>query len=335
VKSILITGGAGFIGSHLTDAMLARDWRVVVLDDFSTGNRENLASRLGHPCLKIVPGSVQDRNAVRFAAKGCDAIAHLAAKKIPRYGNTLATLEVNAFGTRTVLQAARERGTHVLFASTSDCYGLNPAALFSEDSASVLGPTRISRWAYAASKLFGEHFCWAYAEEFGVPITILRYFGCYGPREHRSWWGGPQAVFIQAALAAQEMEIHGDGTQTRTFCFIDDTVAGTVAALERSEAIGQLFNVGGDQEIAIIDLAKTIHGLCAAEAPVRLRFVPYDKIANREYQDVRRRRPDLTKAHHLLGFKPHVGLEQGLQRTIAWHRIMTSRDPSSALQVTP
>jgi len=325
MASILVTGGAGFIGSHLTDALLGAGHRVVVLDNFSMGNRENLAQHRGNDRLQVVEGDVLDEAAVHAACRGCVAVAHLAAAKIPRYGNRLATLEVNTRGTRNVLEAARVHQARVLLASTSDCYGTNPQVPFSEESFSVVGPSEVARWAYAVSKLYDEHLCWAYREEHQVSITIVRYFGSYGPRNHRSWWGGPQAVFIEALLDGREIELHGDGTQTRSFCYIADTVAGTVAALLKPEADGQLFNIGNDQEISIAALAALIQRLCGVGGPLPARLVPYDQIGNRRYQDVARRVPDLSKARRLLGYAPRVLLEEGLTRTIEWHRAMRGR----------
>jgi UDP-glucose 4-epimerase len=335
MEAILVTGGGGFIGSHFVDALLGRGYRVTVLDNFSMGDRANLAHHRGNERLQVIEADVLDPEAVRAAGRGCQAIAHLAAFKIPRYGNRLATLEVNTRGTRNVLEAARAHGAKVLFASTSDCYGANPAVPFSEESFSVLGPSDVARWAYAVSKLYDEHLCWAYREEHSVPVTIVRYFGSYGPRHHRSWWGGPQSVFVDALLDGKEVELHGDGTQTRSFSFIADTMAGTVAALESPKAEGQLFNIGNDQEIAIHDLAALIQRLCGIEGPLRARLVPYGDISNRKYQDVVRRVPDLAKARELLGYVPRVSLEEGLVQTIRWHRaVRAGEQPTGSVAVT-
>jgi UDP-glucose 4-epimerase len=332
MRSILITGGAGFIGSHLTDALLGRGHRVVVLDNFSTGTRENLAHHEGDGRLRVIEGDVLNPEAVQAACRGCDAVAHLAAMKIPRYGQWLATLEVNTQGTRNVMEAARRQGAMMLLASTSDCYGANPELPFSEESFSVIGPSHVARWAYAVSKLYDEHHCWAYREEYGLRVTIVRYFGSYGPRHHRSWWGGPQSVFIDALMDGKEIELHGDGSQTRSFTFVSDTVAGTVAMLEDPAAEGELFNIGSDEEIAIKDLAVLIQRLCGVEGPLRARLVPYQQLGKRPYQDVARRVPDLGKARRLLGYAPRVSLQEGLRHTIEWHRaVRAGRRPSGVV----
>jgi UDP-glucose 4-epimerase len=318
---ILVTGAGGFLGSHLCDHLLARGWEVVGLDDWSHGNEANLASARGHPAFTALTADVRDGPAVDAAAAGVNAVAHLAAYKIPRYGGRLRTLDVNALGTRTALEAARRAGARFLFASTSDCYGKNPALPFSEATDSVLGPARVARWAYAASKMFGEHLCYGYAEEYGLPVRLVRIFGSYGPRQNRSWWGGPQAVFAELAMDGKPLEIHGDGQQTRSFTFVSDTVAGLLAVLEAGpEADGELFNVGGDEEVTIAELARTVWRLVRPGEEPRLEFVPYDRIAGRPYEDVRRRRPDASRLR-ALGWRPLVPLEEGLRQTLEWQRL--------------
>ena len=330
---ILITGGAGFIGSHLVDAVVRDGWRVVVLDDFSSGSPDNLAQHRSKRFVEIVCGDVRDAGVVDSAAVGCDVIAHFAAKKIPRYGNRFETLETNATGMANVLAAARHHCARVLFASTSDCYGINPELPFSEQSRSVLGPSSVARWAYATSKLYGEHLCFACREEFGTPITILRFFGSYGPREHRSWWGGPQAVFIESVLDGRALDLHGGGTQTRSFSFISDTIAGTVAALNAplSQVDGEVFNIGNSVEIRIIDLASKIQSLLGVDPSAAKRIVPYERIASRPYEDPDRRRPDLSKARAILGFEPRVDLDTGLRVTIDWHLAARAADAEHRL----
>jgi UDP-glucose 4-epimerase len=184
-----------------------------------------------------------------------------------------------------------------------------------------MGPTSVKRWAYAVSKLYDEHLAFAYSAERGAAVTILRFFGGYGPRQHPSWWGGPQAVFIDAALRDAEMEIHGDGLQTRSFTYIGDHVDGIVRAIERREAVGEIFNLGDAREIAILDLARLVWRL-AGQGPPKYRLVSYRTFGR--YEDVRRRVPDASKAARLLGFEPRVSLEEGLPPTIAWHRTLAS-----------
>lgn len=325
-KTVLVTGAAGFLGSHLCDALLSHGHRVIGVDDLSHGNRDNLAEAGKNPKFAFHVVDIADATGLRTVSEGVEVFAHLAAFKIPRYGNRLQTLRVNSEGTLNILQLAAEQKAKFVFTSTSDVYGRNPVVPFSETSESVLGPSTVARWAYAGSKLFDEHLAWGFNEAHGVPVTILRIFGSYGPRQHLSWWGGPQSVFIDSILNGETIPIHGDGLQTRSFTFVADTVAGILASLESSAANNQIINIGSTHEIAIVELAKLIHGLSGSPEPLRLEFVPYKKISGQDYEDVRRRIPDVSKAERLLGFKANVTLEEGLKRTIAWQRAVRSAE---------
>ncbi|HEY6252231.1 MAG TPA: NAD-dependent epimerase/dehydratase family protein [Candidatus Angelobacter sp.] len=325
-KTVLVTGAAGFLGSHLCDALLSHGHRVVGIDDLSHGKRDNLVDAGKNPNFSFHVVDLADAAKVRAVSQGVEVFAHLAAFKIPRYGNRLQTLLVNSQGTLNVLELAAEKKAKFVFTSTSDVYGRNPAVPFSETSESVLGPSTIARWAYAGSKLFDEHLAWGFSEAHGVPVTILRIFGSYGPRQNLSWWGGPQSVFIDSILNSESIPIHGDGLQTRSFTFVADTVAGILAALESNAANNQIINVGSTHEISIVDLAKLIHRLSDAAEPLRLEFVPYKKISGQDYEDVRRRIPEVSKAERLLGFRANISLEEGLARTIAWQRVVRSAE---------
>jgi UDP-glucose 4-epimerase len=314
-----VTGAAGFIGSHLVDALLTQGAEVVGFDNLSMGCRENLAQHAALPRFRLVVGDVRDDRALAEAAAGCDRIAHLAALKIPRYGNSLQTLQVNAVGTANVLEVARETGARVVLTSTSDVYGKSSDFPYAEDGDLTLGPPTIGRWAYAASKLYNEHLALAYREAYDLGVTVLRLFGAYGPRQHRSWWGGPQAVFIERLLRGESVPIHGDGHQTRTFTYVADTVAGITAALALGGAGGEIVNIGGASEISILALARLVHRLLGFEGEPSIEWVPYASFA-RDYEDVRRRVPDTRKAESLLGFTARVPLEEGLRLTIAWQR---------------
>jgi UDP-glucose 4-epimerase len=230
-----------------------------------------------------------------------------------------------------MLQLAVERNAKFLLASTSDVYGKNPNLPFSEDHDSVLGSSTVARWAYASSKLFDEHLVFAFADAYGIPVSVVRIFGSYGPRQNLSWWGGPQSVFIEAVLRGETIPIHGDGLQTRSFTYVSDTVRGLAAVLENGPS-GEIFNIGSAEEITILDLAKMIHRLCGTGDRLDVNFIPYDEIDGRKYEDVRRRVPDIRKASRLLGFEAKVRLEDGLQRTIEWQRQVSS---SPAMTVSP
>lgn len=326
---IIVTGVAGFLGSHLADSLLAQGYYVVGVDNLSHGHLANLAQSLSNPAFEFHEQDVCDLAALRRTAHGVSAIAHLAAYKIPRYGKAIDTLLINSQGTHNCLQVAAELRCKFVLASTSDVYGKNPRIPFLENSDSVLGPSTIARWAYAASKLYDEHLTFAFSEAYRIPVNVVRIFGSYGPRQNLSWWGGPQSVFIEAILHNQEIPVHGDGQQTRSFTYVSDTVAGIHAVIERAPA-GELFNIGSTHEITILELAKLIHRLSNSSDELRIKMIPYDEISEgRKYEDVRRRVPDVSKAQELLGFEAKVSLTDGLQRTIEWQRALSSQESQS------
>jgi UDP-glucose 4-epimerase len=312
-----VTGAAGFIGSHLCDRLLAEGCEVVGLDDFSRGSAENLEVASRSARFTMFEADCTDLESVREAFAGCDGIVHLAAEKIPRYHGALHTLEGNVAGARVACTVAGELDARMIFVSTSDVYG-NGTPPYAEDDPLVLGPPTTRRWAYAVSKLFDEHLALALHEEEGLRITVLRLFGAYGPRNHPSWWGGPQSVFIETMLDGKSIDIHGDGQQVRTFTYIDDTVDGFVRALASDAAIGEVINIGGEGPVTILELAAHVHAALELDGPLPATIVPYESLPGR-YQDVRLRVPDISKARAMLGFSVSVGLEDGLRRTVAWH----------------
>lgn len=322
-EKILITGVAGFLGSHLLDRLVSAGSQVVGIDNLSMGKLENIAHHLDNHSFRFVRADVTRSATFRSLereAGDIDCIVHLAAFKIPRYGNAIDTLRTNYRGAENVLEFARRVGCKCVMASTSDVYGRNPKVPFSEDDDSVIGSSKVSRWSYAVSKLFDEHLAFAYQESFGFPTTMLRFFGSYGPRHHLSWWGGPQSVFIDAVLNDREIPIHGNGLQTRSFTYASDTVDGIYAAIVKPEANGEIFNIGSTREITIIDLAVTIKKLSNTPGELKLKFVPYESFTGKKYEDVQRRVPDVSKCENLLGVRARVGLEEGLLRTIEWQR---------------
>ena len=214
-----------------------------------------------------------------------------------------------------MLDIARKCRAKFIFASTSDVYGKNKELPFKEDGDLLLGTSFSRRWAYAVSKLLDEHLTIAYSEEFKLPIVILRFFGGYGPGQNLSWTGGPQGIFIEAALKGNKLPIHGDGRQTRTFIYIDDMVRAIHLAMTMKAAEGEIINIGTKREISIKDLAKVIWRLCKRRGRPNLKFIPYAKFS-KKYQDVRRRVPDISKAKKILGFYPEVELEEGLLKLI-------------------
>ena len=316
--NIGITGVAGFIGSNLADALVGKH-SVVGVDNLSMGTITNVEHLLDRKDFEFHQIDVRDAGALRTALRNVDRIVHLAAFKIPRYGNALETLDVNSLGTRHVLEISRGSDRRVILASTSDIYGKNPCLPFSETSDSIMGPTTVGRWAYAVSKLYDEHLALAYQAAHGVPVTILRFFGIYGPRHHLSWWGGPQSVFISAVLRDEPIEIHGDGQQTRSFTYITDLVNGIVRAIDFDGTPTAIFNLGNTEEVTILELARLVKEACDTPHELKLNMIPYTTFGG-NYEDVRRRIPDIAHAREVLGFEPKVSLPEGLRPTVAWQR---------------
>jgi len=265
-----------------------------------------------------VENDVCDFSSLNTAARDASTIFHLAARKIPRYGDALSTLKVNNEGTENVFEAAAANNCKVVLASTSDVYGKGDPP-FRESDDLLIGRSDIRRWSYAVSKIFDEHLALAYHNEKKIPTVILRFFGTYGPRHHRSWWGGPQSVFIDQILNDEEVTIHGDGSQTRSFTYIDDLIFGIITASEKKEAEGEIINLGSDEETTILDLAKLIGKIIDHTREPRIKLIPYESFGG-SYEDVKRRFPDLTKAGKILGFNWQVKLADGLSRTIEWHK---------------
>jgi UDP-glucose 4-epimerase len=320
VRKVLVTGVAGFLGSHLLDKLLASGHEVIGIDNLSMGKLENISHNFVNKGFQFLQKDVTESTTFENLPADIDCIVHLAAFKIPRYGKAIDTLKTNYQGTENVLELARKLNCKCVLASTSDIYGRNPKIPFSEDSDSVIGSSKVARWSYAVSKLFDEHLAFAYQESYGFPVVILRFFGSYGPRHHLSWWGGPQSVFIEQILNDGEITIHGDGMQTRSFTYVSDTVAGIYAATVKPEANGEIFNIGSNHEITILELAKTIKGLCNTPGDIKLKFVPYESFTGKKYEDVRRRVPDSNLCETLLGVKAQMSIEEGLSHTIAWQR---------------
>lgn len=318
IKKVVITGVAGLIGSHLADVVLDEfDCRLAGVDDLSAGRMENIQSHLDDPRFSFHHLDVCRAAELDEICQDADVIVHLAArKKIGETQSGVEVLSVNSRGLENVLESARRHDCKVVLGSTSDVYGLSQELPFREDGELVLGPSTAKRWAYAVSKLYDEHLTMAYHKDHGVPVVILRYFGCFSPRSSFSWSGGHVPLFIDWILKDEEVIIHGDGTQTRSMGHVLDTVRGTALAMQREEAVGEIVNVGNDEELSIIDCARLIHRLAGTNKPIKLKLIPMEKLFG-SYRDIPRRKPDLSKAGRLLGFKPQHSFENALLETIA------------------
>jgi len=329
---ILLTGVAGFLGSNLLNKLLNEGHQVVGIDNLSMGKLDNISPHLENANFEFLQRDIVEESTFSTLASDFDVIVHLAAFKIPRYGKAVDTLQINAKGTENLLEFARAHKIKSVLASTSDVYGMSPDLPFKEDGNCLVGNSKVPRWAYAVSKLFDEHLALAYMEAYDFPVVLLRFFGSYGPNQHLTWWGGPQSVFIEKIIKDEVIPIHGDGQQTRTFTFVEDTVRGIYSAMMKEEANGEIFNIGagGDQEITILGLAQLLKRVSGTPGELKYELIPYDQISKgRKYQDVMRRVPDTTKAEQILGFKAKISVEDGMKRTFDWQREILAKQPTS------
>ena len=318
-NSVLVTGGAGFIGSHLVDRLLVEGRSVTVLDDFSTGSPDNLAASANDPKMKLVRGSVLDASLVDELVSANPLVFHLAAAVGVRniVEDPLGSLLTNVNGTEHVLAAAMRHGARVLLASTSEVYGRSDQIPFREDGVRILGSTSVHRWSYATAKALDEHFAFAYLDR-GLRVSIVRYFNSYGPRIRQSGYGSVIARFAWQALNGQALTVHGDGQQTRCFTYVSDTVEGTIRAGMQAEAVGGVFNIGTSDEVTILELARQIRAALQSNSEIRLE--PYETDYPKGFEDTRRRVPDVTRAREVLGFDAQVDFVDGLARTLEWCR---------------
>jgi len=312
---VLVTGGAGYIGSHLVDALCDAGHEVRVLDNLSTGKAANLQHRLDE--VRLVNGSILDAPLVELEVEWAQLVFHLAAAVGVRHivDDPLNSLLTNTRGTENVLTACFRYWRKVVIASTSEVYGKTSKVPMSEDDDRVLGPTTVHRWSYSTAKAIDEHLAFAYAMN-NLPITIVRYFNSYGPRLDERGYGSVVANFIRQARAGEPLTVHGDGRQSRCFTYIDDTVRGTMLAGFAPEANGLVFNLGDTRETTILELAEMIKTAVGSDAPIK--STPYEEYYGPGFEDTRRRVPDVTRAREVLDWHPEVSLEDGLARTIEW-----------------
>jgi UDP-glucose 4-epimerase len=319
-RTYLVTGGAGFIGSHLADALLAEGNRVVALDDFSTGRMDNIAHLMDHPGFELVRGNITDEGVVDELASGADVLVHLAASVGVKLilEQPVRTIDNNVVGTETVLKAARRHEKKILIASTSEVYGKGRRIPFSEEDDVVLGATSKSRWAYAASKMMDEFYGLAYHQEYGLPVVPFRLFNTVGPRQ-TGHYGMVIPRLVNQALDNERITVYGDGTQRRCFCDVADAVRAIVGLAKHPDAPGKVYNVGSTEEVSIRELAERIKIMTGSSSEIVL--VPYSKAyGDPGYEDMERRKPDTRRVNALLGWSPENALEDILERVISYVR---------------
>ncbi len=313
---VLITGGAGFVGSHLAEALLERGDEVFVLDDLSTGSIDNIAHLKSHPKFHYTIDSVTNEPLLAEMLDRCDTVAHLAAavgvKLIVE--QPVRTIETNVHGTEVVLKHANKKKKLVLIASTSEVYGKSAIVPFKEDADLVLGPTSKHRWAYACSKMIDEFLALAYGKERKLPVIIVRLFNTVGPRQ-TGQYGMVVPNFVRQALAGEPITVFGDGTQSRSFTYVGDVVRAMVALINEPRAVGQVFNIGNGSEISIGALAERIKTMTGSHSPIVK--IPYDQAYEEGFEDMPRRVPDISKIRALVGYEPTVELDEILTRVIA------------------
>jgi UDP-glucose 4-epimerase len=315
----LVTGGAGFIGSHVADSLIEANHQVTALDNVSTGSRNNVAHLFDNPAFSLVEGSIMDAGLVDRLAAEHDVVIHLAAavgvKLIVE--RPLESLLTNIRGTENVLDAAARYGRRTLLTSTSEIYGKNAHGPVAEDADRILGSPFVARWSYSTSKAVDEILAHAYWEDRGLETIVVRLFNCVGPRQTGDF-GMVVPTFVRQALNGDPLTVHGDGQQQRSFCHVQDTVAALLTLVETPEAAGNVFNVGAPNEITMEQLAKEV--MVRTDSTSELRLIPYEQAYGEGFEDMERRVPDITRIRRLTGWSPTRSLDDILTDVIAYER---------------
>jgi len=312
---ILVTGGAGFIGSHLSEGLLQRGHEVWALDDLSTGRLENLRTFERHPRFRFLEGNVIDQSLVNGLVAQSERVFHLAAAVGVKYvlENPLRSLITNIRGSESVLQACAEHGRRVILFSSSEVYGKGVAVPFSEDDDRLMGPTHKLRWSYAAGKAVDECLAQAYWQQQQLPVTVVRCFNTCGPRQS-SAYGMVIPNMIQRALRNDPILVFGDGQQSRCFSAVSDVVRGVMMLADSKGSVGEIYNIGTDEEVTVLELARRIQAMCRSASTIE--FVAYEDVYGNSFEDMRRRVPNLAKIRRAVGYAPEVSLDQLLEVTI-------------------
>jgi len=317
---VFITGGAGFIGSHLAEHLIAGGHSVAILDDLSTGSLDNLNALRHRPEMRFVEGTILNWRLVRTHVADCDYVVHLAAAVGVRtiLEKPLGSLKTNVEGSENVLNACQKSGRRLLLASTSETYGKNDAGSLCEDADSILGASSIARWSYAAAKKLDEFLAMAYHAAHGLPVTITRFFNVVGPRQSARY-GMVLPAFVRAALAHQPIRVFGDGGQTRNFTYIDDCIDAMLRLMRNPLAAGKIVNIGGAEEISILNLAERVKR--AARSSSSIVTIPYgEAYPEGGFEDMRRRVPCICRMEALTGWTPTTDLTEIIQRTVAFEQ---------------
>jgi UDP-glucose 4-epimerase len=314
---ILVTGGAGFIGSNLVDALMERDHEVTVLDNLSVGKVPNIEHHLESDRFHFVNGSILDTGTLERLVRQADQIYHLAAVVGVKYvvEDPLHAIITNVRGTENVLELAFKYWARTVVASSSEIYGKSTQVPLGEESDRLLGPTTVNRWSYSDAKAIDEYFALAYAQK-GLPVSVVRYFNAYGPRLDPQGYGSVIAKFVTQALEGDPLTVYDNGRQTRCFTWVGDAVEGTLRAAASRQAAGQVFNIGSNRETSINELAELVLKLTGSDSEII--YMPYAAAYGAGFEETRRRVPDVSRAREDLGFDAQTGLEEGLRRTLAW-----------------
>ena len=327
MKKALITGGAGFIGSHLAEALLERGLQVELIDDLSTGSIENISHLKGHPNFSYVLDTVMNRPLMLELVDRADVIFHLAAAVGVRLivEQPVHTIETNIKSTEMVLELCARKRKPLLISSTSEVYGKLERPLFKEEDDLVLGSTSRARWCYAASKIIDEFLAKAYFKEKALPVVVVRLFNTIGPRQ-TGQYGMVVPRFVQQALLGEPITVYGDGSQHRSFTWVGDVVNGLIALIQYPEAYGNVFNMGHTKEISIHELAVLVKDLTQSTSEII--FVPYEEAYEMGFEDMARRLPDIAKIRRLIGYQPSMDLPAMLEKIIAYYRQKLAQPPA-------